>query len=86
VSGVEQVPPYYLAAQEVRAELGLHDRCNLTDVSGRQNAYRWCLLFELGGHTFAVKGDEDGTEPAERELIKQRLRGELLNHINDYGL
>lgn len=86
MSSVEQGPPYYVAAQEVLADLGLRDRCRLSDVTAQQAAYRWCLLFELGGQPCAVRGDEDGTDPAEQELIKQRLRGELLNHINDYGL
>ena len=80
------MPVYYAAAEEVLTELGLRDRCKLTDVSDRQDSYRWCLLFEAGGHTFAVKGDEYGVAPAERELIKHRLMSELLDYINGYGI
>ena len=86
MSSKGQVPVYYAAAEEVLTELGLRDRCKLTDVSDRQDSYRWCLLFEAGGHTFAVKGDEYGVAPAERELIKHKVRAGVLDHIIDFGI
>lgn len=84
MSAAEQRSPYYTAAQEVLAELGLHDRCRLSDVTARHKDYRWYLLFELGGQSFTVRGDEAGTEPTERALIKHRLRVKLRTCINDY--
>ena len=82
----EQTPPYYAAAQEVLTELGLRDRCRLSDATARQELYRWCLLFELGGGAFTVQGDEDGTDPTERQLIKHKVRAEVLDRINTSGL
>lgn len=86
MSSPEQTPPYYAAAQEVLTELGLRDHCRLSDATARQDLYRWCLLFELGGGAFTVQGDEDDTDLAERETIRHKVRAEVLDRINTSGL
>ena len=78
--------PYVKRAQEVLADLGLQDRCQVTDASAEQDAYRWCLRFTLSTGQFSVWGDESMTDPNDRELIALKLRTELLDHINRLGV
>ncbi len=82
----EPTAVYYVAAQEVLNELGLLDRCVLSNASAQQDMYRWCLRCELGKATFTVAGDEDGTEPAAREVIKHKIRAAVFEHINEFGI
>ena len=77
---------YVKRAQEVLRDLGLRDRCQVTDVSAEQDAYRWCLRFTLHTGQFSVWGDESITDPNDRDLIALKLRTELLDHINRFGI
>ncbi len=77
---------YLKLALQVLDDLGLQDRCQVTDVSGAQDAYRWCLFFVLQTGQISVWGDETTTDPNDREIIVLKLRTELLNHINKHGV
>jgi hypothetical protein len=85
MSSPEQAHAYYNIAQEVLTELGLRDRCRVTDISARQDSYRWCLLFELNGNTFALKGNESAMDTADQESIRHKLRAGVLDYYNDFG-
>jgi hypothetical protein len=90
-SAAQTTPPtptsaYVRRAQEVLADLGLQDRCRVTDASAEQDAYRWCLRFTLSTGEFYVWGDESNTDPNDREIITLKLRAELLDHINRCGV
>ena len=85
MSSPEQARPCYAIAQEVLVALGLRDRCQVTDISARQDSYRWCLLFEVGGNTFTIKGDEDDTSLVERELIRHKLTAGVLDYYHGFG-
>ena len=86
MSSPEQAQLCYAVAHEVLTELELRDRCRVNDISERQDSYRWCLLFELGGNTFTIKGDEDGADPAERELIRQKIMAGVLDYHHGFGV
>jgi hypothetical protein len=77
---------YVRLAQAVLSDLGLQDRCQVADVSGEQDAYRWRLRFTLKTGQFSVQGDESPTDPNDRDLIALKLRAELLDHINRLGV
>jgi hypothetical protein len=77
---------YVRFAQAVLGDLGLRERCQVRDVSGGQDAYRWSLLFTLSTGQVSVWGDESLTDPTDREVITLKLRTELLDHINQYGI
>ena len=85
MSSPEPARACYAIAQEVLVALGLRDRCQVTDISERQDSYHWCLLFEVSGNTFTIKGDEDDTSLVGRELIRHKLTAGVLAYYNSFG-